>query len=127
MSDCATMIYASAGVFAVLYILLLVIVGVLYYKYWRECKDIAEGKGKGNDEWRLVHKLMGQTSQLTASRRSLKSGSGYSLRDLDSTAQRNGRLSKPKVPRNIATSEVNNPLEDSKLVEKEFPDTNDQF
>jgi len=39
------MIYVSAGVFAMLYLLLLAIVAVLYYKYWKECKDIAAGNG----------------------------------------------------------------------------------
>lgn len=39
MASCALMIYVSAGVFAVLYVVLLGIVAVLYCKYRSELKD----------------------------------------------------------------------------------------
>lgn len=34
---CETMIKISASVFAILYAILLIIVGYLYYKYYKEC------------------------------------------------------------------------------------------
>ena len=53
------MIYVSAVVFGLLYIALLAIVVKFYLNYKRECKEMESGKDRDNDEWRLVHKLMG--------------------------------------------------------------------
>jgi len=53
------MIYVSAVVFGLLYIALLAIVVKFYLTYRRECKEMESGKNRDNDEWRLVHKLMG--------------------------------------------------------------------
>ena len=56
---CAAMLYVSAVVFGLLYIALLAIVVKFYLNYRRECKEMESGKNRDNDEWRLVHKLMG--------------------------------------------------------------------
>ena len=53
------MIIVSAVVFGLLYIALLAIVVKFYMNYKRECREMESGKNKDNDEWRLVHKLMG--------------------------------------------------------------------
>ena len=56
---CTAMIYVSAVVFGLLYIALLAIVVKFYLTYRKECKEMESGKNRDNDEWRLVHKLMG--------------------------------------------------------------------
>ena len=56
------MIYVSAVIFGLLYIALLAIVVKFYLVYKQECKEMEAGKNKDNDEWRLVHKLMGQSN-----------------------------------------------------------------
>lgn len=56
---CQAMIYVSASVFGVLYAALLCIVAKLYYNYYNECKEMAKSADQ-NNEWPLVHKLMGR-------------------------------------------------------------------
>ena len=56
------MIYVSAVVFGLLYIALLAIVVKFYLNYRKECREMESGKNRDNDEWRLVHKLMGQSN-----------------------------------------------------------------